>query len=82
MVRKEKMAQIVLERKENIYCVKSEGTILEDLLSSEREVDLVCINEVDSKKLEDFSIYAKYHEEFIPINKMKQKNTFRNLGVY
>jgi len=81
-VRKEKMAQIVLERKENIYCVKSEGTILENLLISERKVGLECICEAESQKVDNANNYAKYHEELIDVNKVKRMIAFRNHGVH
>ena len=81
-MRKEKMVQTVLEEKENIYCVKSEGIILEDLLISEREADLECICEAELQKVDNVNNYAKYHEEFIPINTMKRMIAFRNHGVY
>ncbi|MGB5909970.1 MAG: hypothetical protein WBH31_02120 [Promethearchaeia archaeon] len=76
------MAHTVLEEKENVYSVKNEGIILGDLLISEREVDLAYLDEADSKKLEDFSNYAKNHEELIDVNKVKHTIAFRNLGVY
>ncbi|MFX1493934.1 MAG: hypothetical protein ACFFBZ_06595 [Promethearchaeota archaeon] len=76
------MVQTVLERKESIYCVKSEGIILEDLLISENKADLECVSEVDLQKVDNVNNYAKYHEEFIPINTVKQMITFRNHGVY
>jgi hypothetical protein len=81
-VRKEKMVQAVLEEKEDVYSVKSEEIILENLLISEREADLEGINEVDFQKVDDVNNYAKYHEEFIPINIMKRNFAFRNHGVY
>jgi len=81
-VRKEKMAHTVLEEKENVYSVKNEGIILENLLISEREANLAGDNEADSQKVDDVNNYAKYHEEFIPINIMKRNFAFRNHGVY
>ena len=81
-MRKEKMAHIVLERKENIYCVKNEGIILGDLPISEREANLECVNEVYLQKVDNVNNYAKYHEEFIPITTVKRMVAFRNHGVY
>ena len=76
------MAHAVLEEKENVYCVKNEGIILEDLLISEQEADLECVCEVDLQKVDDVNNYAKYHEELIGVNKVKRMIAFRNLGVY
>ncbi|MFX0027337.1 MAG: hypothetical protein ACFE8M_13105 [Candidatus Hermodarchaeota archaeon] len=76
------MVQAVLEEKETMYCVKNEGIILEDLLISERKADVECYNEADSQKIDNINNYAKYHEEFIPINTVNRNVTFRNYGVY
>ncbi len=76
------MVQIALEEKENVYCVNSEGIILESLLISEKKTDLACCNEDDSHKVNNVNNYAKYHEEFIPINIMKRNFAFRNHGVF
>ena len=81
-MRKEKMVQAVLEEKENIYCVKNEGIILEDLLISEREANMECICEAEWQKVDNVNNFAKYHEEFIPINTVKRMIAFRNHGVY
>lgn len=81
-MRKEKMAHAVLERKETVYCVKNEGIILEELLISEREADLACVNKVDSQKVDNVNNFAKYHEELHHIDKVKRMITFRNHGVY
>ena len=76
------MVQAVMEEKESIYCVKNEGIILENLLISEQEANLECVNEVDLEKVDNVNNYAKYHEEFIPINTVKRMVAFRNHGVY
>lgn len=76
------MAHAVLERKENVYYVKREGIILEDLLVTERKADLECIDEVDLQRVDNVNNYAKYHEEFIPITTVKRMVAFRNHGVY
>lgn len=70
---------VLEEKKEKIYCVKLEGVPLENFLISEQEE---CLCEADPQKVDNVSKYAKYHEELIDINKLKQKMSFGNLGFY
>ncbi len=74
------MAHAVLEeKKEKIYFVELEEENLKNLLTSEQE-EYLC--ETDPQKVDNVIKYANYHEELIDINKVKQKMSFGNLGVY
>lgn len=76
------MAQSVLEKEQNICYVKSEGIISEDLQEYDQKIDLAHNKKVISRKSEDFSNYAKYHEHLIDIDKIKRRSVFKILKIY
>lgn len=76
------MSHTVLKKQENKYCENFKEIILEDLLISESKAGRVDICKDKAKLVEDVPNYAKSHEEFIDINKMKRLINFRNWGLY
>ncbi|MCK4379703.1 MAG: hypothetical protein KAW51_01090 [Candidatus Lokiarchaeota archaeon] len=82
------MAQAIKSKDVRINCADVEQVIMECLTKPEREEirEIAGLNQFSelNKKLLNFSLKynAKYHQELIPIERVKYKLTYRNYAVY
>ena len=82
------MAQAIRNKDVRKNCVDVEKVVMEYLREPERDSIHKIADQINlkgfSKKLSKYSSNnnAKYHQELIPINHVKQQFVYKNIGVY
>jgi hypothetical protein len=72
------MAQAIRNKDVRKNCVDVEKVVMECLEEPERDNIHTIVDQIELKRFD----YAKFHQEYIPINRVKQQLVYKNYGVY